>query len=91
MLLCYDKLDKLTYLDGKLVKKDIYNGKKRTIRFYINVCKYCGEEFLSYKLNGKYCNNSCHFKFIHENMTEDDKIKFKNKISLTKKKNPSPA
>ena len=95
MLLCYEILDMLTYKNKRLFKyrlvsKGKNKGKKIKCYFYINICKYCGNEMLSYHKNGCFCNSSCHWKFIHDNMTDDDKIKFKQKISNTKMLNPKP-
>jgi hypothetical protein len=91
MLLCYELLDKLVYWNGHIVKRDMYKGKKRAIRFHVHVCKNCEEEFLSYNKESKFCGNSCTAKFTHNNRTKAEKARFKRKISDTKKKNPKPA
>ena len=85
MKLCYEFLDKLQYINGKIVKKDIYNNKKRTVSFNIGLCKYCGEEFISYSKDSKFCDSSCSFSYTHSNMSNEDKKMFREKISKTKK------
>lgn len=40
-------------------------------------CKYCGKEFISYRPDAKFCNNTCFHASLKDNPTHDTRIEMK--------------
>ncbi len=94
MKICWDNLNGLIYnkkLGCLVFKRVVKSGKnigKTTNRyFYFRKCDNCGKDIISRnKKEQSFCNNSCHWFWLHKNKTDIEKKAIADKISRTKRK-----